>query len=443
MMKSSILKAVLCAVCIGVTTPTLSQSTRDQQAQAQYFLAEGAFYNQRYGEALRELAKAERLLGGTNPVLSSLKVKILAGQGSFAAAKKELIRFFRLNPGAAVADEMSGFKAIIENGINKQEAARLAASQRQEAARLAEIKRKDDARLAAIKYQRDLPTIIIPRAERDIQELKDQIRVLKTKFIRSEICSRRKSDCRRDKQSASKGINQARNKLKTKENELDTMWAQLPNNTADKNARRKARNEEPLRDQYEWGQLYDQVEHYSKAIEWYLLAANKGYASAQISLGEIYAYGKYPDNPRFKTVMPNEKESLRWYRMAASQGDARGQHRLGNMYRFGIGVTRNEDETFRLYHLSANQGYVHGQESLALSYYVGFGVARNAAMAAKWYQKAAAQGSAFSQVKLAELYWVGFGVEENKKEAIRLYQQAARQGDFEAEQKLRELGESY
>ncbi len=57
--------------------------------------------------------------------------------------------------------------------------------------------------------------------------------------------------------------------------------------------------------------------------------AEKGEASAQYFLGDMYDFGR--------GVAKDEVEAVKWFRKAADQGNADAQHNLGVMYFLGMG----------------------------------------------------------------------------------------------------------
>ncbi|KAF9343093.1 hypothetical protein BGX26_006274, partial [Mortierella sp. AD094] len=61
----------------------------------------------------------------------------------------------------------------------------------------------------------------------------------------------------------------------------------------------------------------------SKAMEWYLKAANQGNAVALNNLGEMYQYGK--------GVPQDYSKAMEWYLKAAKQGHASAQYKIENM----------------------------------------------------------------------------------------------------------------
>ena len=63
-------------------------------------------------------------------------------------------------------------------------------------------------------------------------------------------------------------------------------------------------------------------------------------------------------------VETDYNEALRLYRLAADRGDARAQCSLGSMYDFGRGVERSATKARYWYGLAADQGNTHAQDAL-------------------------------------------------------------------------------
>ena len=78
------------------------------------------------------------------------------------------------------------------------------------------------------------------------------------------------------------------------------------------------------------------------------IKAEKGYASAQFSLGFMYVNGR--------GVAKDAAEAAKWYRKAADQGYADAQSSLGCMYDLGQGVPKDEAEGYKWYLLAGAQG---------------------------------------------------------------------------------------
>lgn len=63
--------------------------------------------------------------------------------------------------------------------------------------------------------------------------------------------------------------------------------------------------------------------NYYEAAKWYRIAANRGYANAQLNLGTLYRNGQ--------GVTKNLAEAARWYQKAAEQGDATAKKYLAEL----------------------------------------------------------------------------------------------------------------
>jgi TPR repeat protein len=98
----------------------------------------------------------------------------------------------------------------------------------------------------------------------------------------------------------------------------------------------------------------------AEAARWYRLAAEHGYATAQLHLAVAYENGH--------GVPQDEVEAVRWYRKAAEQGYASAQHKLGYAYAYGLGVAINEAEAKRWLRMDAEQENAEAQNILSTSY---------------------------------------------------------------------------
>jgi uncharacterized protein len=88
-----------------------------------------------------------------------------------------------------------------------------------------------------------------------------------------------------------------------------------------------------------------------QAAYWYRLAAEKGLAEAQYSLGRLYATGK--------GVPHDEEQATAWVRSAASQGFPPAEARLGARYAAGKGTTQDD----RLAYFWLTLAFLHGEKS--------------------------------------------------------------------------------
>ncbi len=112
--------------------------------------------------------------------------------------------------------------------------------------------------------------------------------------------------------------------------------------------------------------------------------AEKGDASAQVTLGLMYEYGR--------GVAKNDVEAVKWYRKAAEQGDADAQIYLGSRYGYGRGVAKDDAEAVKWYRKAAEQGVAVAQLYLGLMYAKGQGVLEDRVTALVWWSIAAANG---------------------------------------------------
>ena len=125
---------------------------------------------------------------------------------------------------------------------------------------------------------------------------------------------------------------------------------------------------------------------YATAVRVFLVHAEQGDASAQFSLGVMYANGE--------GVLKDEAEAVRWARLAAEQGDADAQFSLGVMYANGLlGALKDEAEAVRWYRLAAEQGHAGAQFNLGVMYTNGRGVLKDSVLAHMWSNIAGANGN--------------------------------------------------
>ena len=77
---------------------------------------------------------------------------------------------------------------------------------------------------------------------------------------------------------------------------------------------------------------------------WFRKVADKGIASVQYSLGDMYQFGE--------GVPKDDVEAVKWYRKAADQGYAGAQASLGFMYALGEGVPKDDVEAYVWFNLA-------------------------------------------------------------------------------------------
>jgi len=167
---------------------------------------------------------------------------------------------------------------------------------------------------------------------------------------------------------------------------------------------------------------------FTKASNWFRLAAKENHACAQYKLGRCFESGK--------GVPKNCGEAFQWYLKAAKQRLDVAEFLVGDYFRTGEAIPEDLAEAVKWYERSAEQGFAAAQVNLAVCYRYGRGVSQNFLEAAKWYHKAAEHGVAEAQSCLGDLYRNGEGVRQDMVEAVKWCRNAAEQGHVAAQYNL-------
>ena len=163
----------------------------------------------------------------------------------------------------------------------------------------------------------------------------------------------------------------------------------------------------------------------TKAISYYTMAANQGYAIAQYNLGTIYHEGR-------SGVAQNYAKAIYWYTKAAEQGHLEAQNNLGVIYKNGEGVPKNLSQAVKYFTLAAELGETFAQTNLGFCYGEA-GPNQNYTKSAYWFRKAAEKGQKEAQYKLGRCYEKGLGVAKDTNKAVYWYHKSALQGLAEAQ----------
>ena len=191
-----------------------------------------------------------------------------------------------------------------------------------------------------------------------------------------------------------------------------------------------ANDEFILGHQYFWGlgKQIDKVE----AVKHIQIAAEKGYALAQLELSRCYYHGE--------GILQDKEEASKWFnisfeevRKQAQQGDVRAQNLVGDCYRDSFFIDEDKAEAVKWYRMAAEQGDAEAQESLGIAFLFGKGVEEDKLQAVILLRKAAEQGYAWAHFDLGDCYYSGNGVSEDKSEAVYRFRKAAEQGLAEAQ----------
>ncbi|KAF8926443.1 hypothetical protein BGZ58_011177 [Dissophora ornata] len=196
---------------------------------------------------------------------------------------------------------------------------------------------------------------------------------------------------------------------------------------------------------------------YTKSVKWFQMAADKGYAPAQVALGILHLYGGMGVPQDFGRaldklqgaanqghieactilgrayfngicVAENNEEAMRWFREAAERGNGEAQSYIGIMYYHGRGVEQDYAESKKLMSLAAAQGESIAYVYLGEMYQLGRGVPRDTTEAVKWWLKAAEEGVVMAQFNVGINYMFGWGVSKNTPRGHEWLKKAAEQG---------------
>jgi hypothetical protein len=98
---------------------------------------------------------------------------------------------------------------------------------------------------------------------------------------------------------------------------------------------------------YEDGLAAHERSDYATALRLFRPLGEQGNASAQYTLGFMYALGQ--------GVPQDDAEAVKWYRLAAEQGIANAQYTLGFMYAKGEGVPQDYVQAHMWFYLAASR----------------------------------------------------------------------------------------
>ena len=166
---------------------------------------------------------------------------------------------------------------------------------------------------------------------------------------------------------------------------------------------------------------------YSKAVEWFHLAAEQGNAQAQFKLGLLYDAGL--------GITQSDRQAQYWYEKAAKAGIVNAWVMLGAMY------CENRNTGFstrgiRYLRMAAMKGNAIAQAALGEKYAVGAGVPMDSREGLQWLSQAADRGDTDAQNMLGTLYLSGRGVPCNPNQARNCFESAAHRGDRIAQYNL-------
>ena len=216
------------------------------------------------------------------------------------------------------------------------------------------------------------------------------------------------------------------------------------------------------------GNMYNSAQgvtaDYSTALKWFLKSANQGNTEAQRHIGDLYLAGRGVTQ-NYSTALQwynkavangdvhalcdiglmyrcrgKNSEAMKWLLKAAEQGDTNAMYHIGDMYESGSGVKKDPSVAIQWFLKAAEQGDADSQSRAGLMYYYGNGVPKDYSTAFKWYLKAAENGNDYDTFKVAEMYEKGHGVEKNIDKAVYWYKKGAEKNRNDCKEALKRLG---
>jgi predicted aspartyl protease len=117
---------------------------------------------------------------------------------------------------------------------------------------------------------------------------------------------------------------------------------------------------------FQLGRAYQKAHSANSALKYYRSAADKNYASAQESLGDMYSEGfELSPEPGVQFAIVDAAQGVNWYRKAAEQELAVAQNNLGIAYRDGRGIARDDQQAAAWFRRAADQGFSDATKNLA------------------------------------------------------------------------------
>ena len=216
------------------------------------------------------------------------------------------------------------------------------------------------------------------------------------------------------------------------------------------------------------GNMYNSAQgvtaDYSTALKWFLKSANQGNTEAQRHIGDLYLAGRGV-NHNYSTALQwynkavangdlhalcdiglmyrcrgKNSEAMKWLLKAAEQGDTNAMYHIGDMYESGSGVKKDLSVAIQWFLKAAEQGDADSQSRAGLMYYYGNGVPKDYSTAFKWYLKAAENGGGSATFTVAEMYEKGQGVSKNIDKAVYWYKKGAEKNRNDCKEALKRLG---
>lgn len=157
--------------------------------------------------------------------------------------------------------------------------------------------------------------------------------------------------------------------------------------------------------------------------------ADNGDSAAIFSLARFYETG-------FDSIQPDFEKAMNLYLLAAQKGFAPARNFIGFRYYNGEGVKKNVDSALYWIRLAAEDGDITAASNLGYLMSQSPDIDHNYTEAIKWLYIAADAKVPSALSQLADLKRQGLGCKPDTMAAITLYEEASDAGDHEAQLKL-------
>jgi TPR repeat protein len=152
----------------------------------------------------------------------------------------------------------------------------------------------------------------------------------------------------------------------------------------------------------------EESENFSKsAVEYLCRSAKRNYPDALYSLGERVYYGR--------DIKKDCELAFNLFEMAAGEDIPEAFYMLGMCYLEGCGVSQDFEKAISYFSEAADMDCGLGAFMLGECYSLGNGVEKNLKTAFKWYKKAEKMGAEEAYLPLSNCYMEGEGVRKSKK----------------------------
>ena len=158
--------------------------------------------------------------------------------------------------------------------------------------------------------------------------------------------------------------------------------------------------------------------NYSKAFEYYELAAKQNNANALYNLGKLYEYGLGVKSSYLKAVS--------YYELSAKQNNIECIIKMGFIYLSGsYGIEKNYLKSKEYFDLAAKENNHEAFFYLGVIYFYGLGVEKDYEKGIKYFQESAQQSDCYSLIQLGKIYLTGYSVPKDYDKAINYFEKAA------------------